>query len=771
MGLAAARQRAVKAMLFASFLAGIVLSAPVIARGLAARDLGKAVLYITAYLVAALAFAVHGFAPAFQYGASVSMLILLGASQFAFFASPVEGVIWLMAAPPLATFLLGTLAGSIYFVLGLAITLSAVWASTHGHAGWAIPQGWTEICLSAGISDLLCIICASIGGTNSLAMEKEQTLLKKERAERQASISRLELNLAGAQNELASARHLASRRETMFRAVVEHGTDVLMILEPDARIRMASESVHTVLHYDASELEGRDLFSLCSPEDTKNARAIFNSAMVSDLPAFSTSMEMIKKTGQTVQVQIFVSNYLHNADIAGLMLSIRDLTFQKKAEAKAAFYEQHDQLTGLPNRETLVRELERAVTIARNRNRVFGVMALGLDHFRRINDMHGTEAGDQVLKAVSEALKLQFRNDDIIARYRGDMFYILFPEISSQEHIKDIIAKAKTAFEKPYAIPPGEHVLLTASMGVALFPNDGRESSELMRNADTALYMAKESGRDCYRLFDAALNSLLVERQRIENDLSTSIEQSRFEPWFQPKVDANGCIVGAEALVRWRHPSGQIKAPGYFIEIAEKNGSIDRIGDIMLRATCRAASDWHRRGLLQVPISVNLSPRQFGKETLIEDIRSILLEENMDPRLVEFEITESGMMENEQEGIRKLNQLKDLGSSVSIDDFGTGYSSFSKLKDFPIDTLKLDKSFVDPLPGERNASIIASAIVDLAHTLKFDVVAEGVETQDQLQFLSAIFCDTFQGYLFSKPVPAHEFEAMLASGKPLAHTC
>ncbi len=304
-------------------------------------------------------------------------------------------------------------------------------------------------------------------------------------------------------------------------------------------------------------------------------------------------------------------------------------------------------------------------------------------------------------------------------------------------------------------------------MGVAFFPNDGKEAVELVRNAETAMYIAKDSGRDGYRLFDARLNSEVLERQHIENDLDEAICERRFIPYFQPKVDRGGFIVGAEALVRWVLPNGDIKGPASFIEVAERSGNIDRIGAIVILKTCKLAAEWSASGLPDVPISINLSPRQFGQELLVEEITGIIEASGVDPRRLEFEITESGIMTNERESIKKLLRLKDLGVTISIDDFGTGYSSFSKLKDYPVDTVKMDKSFIDPLPEDRRAAIIASAIVDLAHTLSFTVVAEGVETQAQLNFLDTIFCDQFQGYLFSRPVPAEEFRRLLEAGEAL----
>ncbi|TFG82050.1 MAG: EAL domain-containing protein, partial [Spirochaetales bacterium] len=519
--------------------------------------------------------------------------------------------------------------------------------------------------------------------------------------------------------------------------------------------------------YAPDEFIGHDFFSFILEEQASDQRAMFSSSLVAGLPTFSSMFSLLRKDGSELPVEASGSNFLHNPNIVGVIITLRDLTKQRTVEAKAEFYEHFDPLTSLPNRETFIHEVERAVTIARNRNRVFGVMALGLDRFKRINDLYGTETGDQVLKEIAAAIKATFRNDDVVSRYRGDKFFALFPEIRSQEHIKEIIAKAKTTFSTPLRLDLGESVLLSASIGVALYPNDGGNAEDLIRNAETALYMAKESGRDRYRLFDARLNGQILERQKIETDLNLAITSGGFVPYFQPKVDRDGYIVGAEALVRWNHPSGEIKQPGYFIDVAEKCGSIDSIGNIMLRMSCQMAASWYSEGLPQVPISINLSPHQFGRDDLIDDIKRALDVTRLDPKLLDFEVTESGIMENEKEGIHKLLELKELGAAISIDDFGTGYSSFSKLKDYPVDTVKIDKSFVTPLPLDRKATIIASAIIDLAHTLSFSVTAEGVETDDQLRFLDASFCDSFQGYLFSKPIPEHEFKAMLAAGLPI----
>ncbi len=560
---------------------------------------------------------------------------------------------------------------------------------------------------------------------------------------------------------------LDQRYEALFKGLVQHGSDVVMILEANGRVRFCGPSARSLLGYAPEYIEGKDFFSLLGSNNSVEQQTMFLSNMAAEYPTFTASFSIHCADDHELPVEAAVSNYLHNPDIGGILMTLRDVTKQKKAEERALFYEYFDPLTKLPNRESFTRDVDRNITIATNRGRVFGIMALGLDRFKLVNDMYGTKTGDEVLKCSADALRNSFRNDDIVSRYRGDKFFVLFPDIKSQDHIKEIIAKARAAFIDPFKIGLGQELRLSASMGVAFYPNDGKDAAELVRNAETALYMAKESGHDGYRLFDARLNGELLERQRIESDMGQAIGEQRFVPFFQPKVDRLGFIVGAEALVRWRLATGEIKGPAAFIDVAERSGNIDRIGSQVILKTCQIAASWSEQGLPEIPISINLSPRQFGQESLVDDIKAIIETTGVDPRRLEFEITESGIMTNERESIGKLLELKELGAAISIDDFGTGYSSFSKLKDYPVDTVKMDKSFIDPLPSDRKAAIIASAIVDLAHTLSFSVVAEGVENREQLDFLDTIFCDQFQGYLFSRPVPEPDFRRLLSQGTAL----
>jgi len=763
------RERGLRSLLLGIFILGTISLTPGLAKAL--KGNAEPIFLVQAGMVVASA-AFYGSkgirSRALFYACSLAVLAFSCAS-FALQGPLSEGMIWLMAAPLVSSLLLGARLGFATLLTVFGFGLSLMLIQSPSLAAWQAPLSAhpSAIFISAFTIDAFLVAALALFTREAQQAAKRASELERELSLMEARLKGQDTELALHQAAKALAQDESAKQRALFMALIEHSRDLVMLLDANGRIQLASPAALPLLGLEPEELKGREFFSFICKEEHEDQRAMFASSLVAGLPTFSSVFRLVNTAGAELPVEASGSNYLYNPDISGVLLTLRDLTSQKEAEAKAEFFEHYDQLTLLPNRESFMHEAERAVTIARNRNRVFGVMAIGLDRFKRINDLYGTEAGDRVLKIAAQAIRGAFRNDDIVARYRGDKFFALFPDIRSQEHIKEIIAKAEAAFDQVIRLDLGEEIKLSASIGVALYPNDARNAEDLARNAETALYMAKESGRDRYRLFDAKLNGEILERQKIESALNNAISDKALLPYFQPKVDRNGFIVGAEALVRWKHPSGEIKSPGYFMDVAEKSGSIDSIGQLMLRMTCDMAASWANQGLPQVPVSINLSPRQFGRDDLIEGIKHVLKASGLDPRLLEFEITESGIMENEREGIRKLLELKELGASISIDDFGTGYSSFSKLKDYPIDTVKIDKSFIDPLPDDKRASIIASAIVDLAHTLSFTVVAEGVENAAQLGFLESIFCDAFQGYLFSRPVSEDDFKSLLRAGKAL----
>lgn len=436
---------------------------------------------------------------------------------------------------------------------------------------------------------------------------------------------------------------------------------------------------------------------------------------------------------------------------------------RRDAESRATFLESHDPLTSLRNRDSFEEELTKAIGIAAGRGRILGVMAIGIDRFRRVVEVHGSGAGDFLLIEAAARLGKAFRDDDVVARSAGDVFLVLLSDVKDPQDAKAIIDKSRRAFDRSFSVE-GSELGLSASFGLALFPYDGVCADALIRAAETALHLAKADGPGSYRLYDAILHSRLLSQARIEGELQGAIRSGAFSPWYQPKVDSQGCIAGAEALARWFLPDGGMRLPDEFIPMAERTGDIGELGRIVLSKACASAIAWERGGLDPIPISVNLSPFQFRSDEVVKDIRSVLGTTGLSPSRLDLEITESGIMEDKANAIEKLAELKALGCSISIDDFGTGYSSFSALRDFPVDFVKLPISFVKPLPSDQRASAIADAVISLAHRLRFEVVAEGVENKDQFAWLGEAHCDLYQGYLFSKPLEADEFRAALAGG-------
>jgi len=442
---------------------------------------------------------------------------------------------------------------------------------------------------------------------------------------------------------------------------------------------------------------------------------------------------------------------------------LREAAGRHDAELRASFLESHDSLTRLRNRESFELELAKAIEVASGRGRVLGVMSIGIDRFKRLGETHGAAAGDAILVEIASRLARGFRDDDLVARSGGDVFLVLLSDIKSPEDAKSIIEKSRQAFDRSFAVN-GSEIGLSASFGLAFYPNDGDRPEALIRDSGVALHLAKEDGPGSFRLYDATLHASLMARGLIEQEMRGALRSSAFLPWYQPKVDALGRIVGAEALARWLLPAGDFRQPIDFIQTAESSGDICDLGRMVLAKACASAAAWERAGLEPIPVSVNLSPFQFRSDGLVKDIREILSATSLPASRLDLEITESGIMDEGDASIEKLAELKALGCSISIDDFGTGYSSFAALRDFPVDCVKLPQSFVAPLPGDSRASTIASAVIDLAHMLRFSVVAEGVETRDQFAWLDTARCDQYQGFLFARPMPERAFKSALAKG-------
>ena len=428
----------------------------------------------------------------------------------------------------------------------------------------------------------------------------------------------------------------------------------------------------------------------------------------------------------------------------------------------------HDALTGLPNRVMFNQRLGHAIEQSRRHKRHLAVMFIDLDRFKIINDTLGHEAGDEMLREVAQRFKTKLRTSDTVARLGGDEFVVLIEEIPDPPYVGSVAQKLATVLNSGFIIS-GQEYHVTGSIGISTYPDDGEDVPTLLKNADIAMYRAKEQGRNTFQFYAAQMNVHSVERLAMESALRRAVEHDELVLHYQPQLDIrSGEIVGVEALVRWQHPALKLVLPGQFIPLAEETGLIGEIGQWVLRAACTQAHTWH--GRFPVRIAVNLSPRQFVREDLPREIMRTLRETGLYPPHLELEVTESTVMHNPERAAATLEQLKAMGVSIAIDDFGTGYSSLAYLKRFPIDSLKIDRSFITDLPGDTDDAAITRGVIAMAHSLRLKVIAEGVETREQYEFLREHGCDEIQGYYVSPPLPAQRFIAFLQDGRSATRT-
>ena len=453
-----------------------------------------------------------------------------------------------------------------------------------------------------------------------------------------------------------------------------------------------------------------------------------------------------------------------------------DITQRKEAEARLVHLAHYDALTSLPNRTLFNDRLRQDMAQARRRNECVAVMLLGLDRFKVANDTLGQAVGDELLKQVAQRLTTSLRKGDTVARLSGDEFGLVLTSLAAGADVSVLAQKVLDTLAAPFCIE-GHELFVTASAGLSLFPADAEDEPTLIKNADTAMYRAKEAGRNHFQFYTAEMNTRTLQRLEMENGLRRAIERQEFLLHYQPKVDlASGEITGFEALLRWQRPGdnkGQpspagLVSPADFVPLLEETGLIVPVGEWIIRAACAQIQAWRLAGIEPRPIAINLSARQFNDKNLAATIKRALEEYFVESFLIELEITESSLMRNTEEAIKTLRYLKSLGIKISIDDFGTGYSSLGYLKRFPLDALKVDRSFVRDITSDADDAAITAAIISMAHSLGLKVIAEGVETAEQLNFLAGHGCEQMQGYYFSKPVPAAQCSAMLQEGRRLA---
>ncbi len=453
----------------------------------------------------------------------------------------------------------------------------------------------------------------------------------------------------------------------------------------------------------------------------------------------------------------------------------QDISERKQVEGQIRLLAYYDGLTLLPNRRLFMEKLDLALENARRREGSLAVLFLDLDRFKQINDTLGHGAGDRLLQGVAERLRKCLRSSDAVARGEalgatddvarlgGDEFIVIITNITRGEDAARVARRVQEALEQPFKLDENE-VFATASIGISIFPQDGTDLETLLKNADAALYHAKDAGRSNYQFYSKSMNAAALQRLTLENKLRRALEREEFQLFYQPQIDVRSwSIIGAEALIRWRHPNLGLVQPVEFIGLAEETGLILAIGEWVLRTACAQAKAWQDAGHGPLVMAVNISGRQFRGKSLVQTIGQIIAASGIDPRRLELEITESVLMRSVDETVNTLKALRAMGPRIAVDDFGTGYSSLSYLRRFPIDTLKLDQSFIQDSVKDRGTAAIVAGVIDMAHGLGLEVIAEGVETAEQRTLLFQDGCHIMQGYLFGRPVPAQEFEQLLVT--------
>ncbi|MBJ6725107.1 putative bifunctional diguanylate cyclase/phosphodiesterase [Geomesophilobacter sediminis] len=455
--------------------------------------------------------------------------------------------------------------------------------------------------------------------------------------------------------------------------------------------------------------------------------------------------------------------------------TIQDITERKRAEEQIRLLAYYDALTGLPNRRFFLQQLEQAIVYANRNDRMLAVLYLDLDRFKLVNDTMGHGVGDKLLQDVADRLQHCVRRSDclataegdlpgsLVSRLGGDEFTILLSDI---EHFQDVAKVARRILEvisMPYSLE-GREVFVSTSIGISLYPFDATSASDLIRNADGAMYQAKEEGRNGYQIYDESMNSRALERIILESKLHKALKNQEFTVYYQPQISSRtGTVIGVEALVRWNNPELGVVEPARFLPLAEEIGLVIQIDEWVLGESCRQHRLWMEAGLPPLTLAVNVSGQHFARYDLLGTVTRVLSETGMDPGHLELELTEGVLMAHTEKTVKMLTALKQMGVRLAIDDFGTGFSSLSYLKRFPLDVLKIDRTFIDDIITDPDDAAITLATIEMAHTMKLQVVAEGVETQEQLEFLRGNSCDIFQGYLFSHPVLPDQIAAMFGA--------
>lgn len=555
-----------------------------------------------------------------------------------------------------------------------------------------------------------------------------------------------------------SAAHDAEDRLDKFMQASSEG----IVFHRGGVITDANPPLCQLLGRALPDLLGHDLFDFIAPDEAVQAASLITAGADATYES-----AVVDRDGRRIPVQVVVRTLWRHGEATRMAL-LRDLRDRDAAQARIDHLARHDTLTGLPNRNAFMERLDHLLLAARSDRRALALLLVDLDHFKRVNDSAGHGVGDTLLRTVASRIVGSLRPTDLVARFGGDEFMVLLSRAGQRADVEEVARNLLQSIAQPVAVE-GRPISVTPSIGIALFPEHGDSANELIKHADTAMYLAKARGRARHLFFDQAMANVAHAAMVLEGELAQALQRGEFELHFQPQVSARGNeLTGAEALIRWNHPLRGLLRPIEFIELAERQRLMVPIGQWVLREAARWAARWHAQGLNVGPIAVNLSSMQFQSAGFVDSVAQVLREEGTDGRLIELELTERMVMDDLAAVNATLGRLAQLGIRISVDDFGTGYSSLGQLKDLPIDKMKIDASFVRDLPHDRSSAAIARALIQMAKKLRITAIAEGVETEAQWTFLATAGCAELQGDLISKPLAARDFEAWLVARRAAA---
>jgi diguanylate cyclase (GGDEF)-like protein/PAS domain S-box-containing protein len=548
--------------------------------------------------------------------------------------------------------------------------------------------------------------------------------------------------------------------------LAKNSSDVIGIFDKNGIVTYINPAVERILGFTVLERIGSNTFNYIDEEYLSEAQRLVEELIKTPGKSFRIELKLKHKKGHSVWCEVNCTNHLNDSLIQGIVFNYRDITEQMKYAEEINQMAYFDYLTGLPNRRNFEKQLNEELEIAREKNLNIALLLLDLDGFKHLNDSLGHEVGDQLLKDVSSRIKNSIHDQAFFGRLGGDEFVLFFNDAQNFSEIhKEAKKLVSLISEEPYNLD-GFEFFISASIGVSIFPHSGENLISLLQNADMAMYRAKNNGKNQYQFFSPTMNITNNKEFMLRNDMKKAIANDEFVIFYQPRFNPmTDRITGTEALLRWNHPAWGWISPNEFIPLAEETGLIIPIGEWLIRRVCYQIKEWQLEGLDTQKISINISSLQLLKSNFVEMVSFILEETSLNAQFIEFEITESVIIDKEVQVLKALTQLIELGISISLDDFGTGYSALNYLRKFPCDTVKIDKSLIDHIQTDIGNYEIVAAIINLCQKLKKSVVAEGVETDEQLSLLKNLSCNEIQGYIYSKPIDELLYKAKIKMGK------